>query len=935
VGTDHIHVKGAREHNLKNIDVRIPRDRLVVITGLSGSGKSSLAFDTLYAEGQRRYVESLSAYARQFLGLMEKPDVDYIEGLSPAVSIEQKTTSKNPRSTVGTVTEIYDYLRLLYARVGVPHCPNCGKEISIQSKNQITKQILNLSAKKVIVMSPVVRDRKGEYHAQLKDFFQDGYTEAIIDGGRVDLEQEIRLDKYVKHSISIIIDEVHLKEENRQRVMEDVESAIQLSNGLVEVDIGERLMFSQQLGCPDCGINLEELEPRMFSFNSPHGACPTCQGLGVRLELDPDLIIPDRSKTIDEGAVVVWGGAIDTFYKKAFKTVAKEMDFNIEKPISEWPSEAIDTLLYGSKGRRFHFKHLSRDGVGRWEYLGTWEGIILNLRRRHKETKSDRMRDWIQKFMSKIPCSECNGKRLKPEVLAVAVGGKNIAELTELSVREALNFFEKLRLDKQEKHIAKQVLKEITTRLRFLNDVGLPYLTLDRRASTLSGGEGQRIRLATQIGSQLVGVMYILDEPSIGLHQRDNKRLLDTLKNLRDLGNTVIVVEHDIETIQTADHVIDLGPGAGLNGGHLVAEGTPQDIAENKNSITGRYLRGDLRIDVPLRRGTGNGKKLKIVGAGEHNLKNIDVEFPLGTFICVAGVSGSGKSTLINDTLAKALLRNFYGTGKPGKHKRVEGLENVDKVVVIDQSPIGRTPRSNPATYTQVFTPIRELYSQLHESKVRGYSKGRFSFNIPGGRCEKCHGDGIIKIEMNFLPDVYITCSECQGKRYNPETLEIKYRGRSISDVLDMTVAEALEFFDKIPRIKRKLKVLSDVGLDYIKLGQAATTLSGGEAQRIKLTLELSKISTGRTIYLLDEPTTGLHAHDVKKLLEVLNRLVDNGNTVIVIEHNLDVLKTADHIIDLGPEGGDGGGRVIAKGTPEDIMGVTDSHTGMFLRKVI
>ncbi len=942
MGAKHILIKGAKEHNLKNIDVKIPRDRLVVITGLSGSGKSSLAFDTLYAEGQRRYVESLSAYARQFLGLMEKPDVEYIEGLSPAVSIEQKTTSKNPRSTVGTVTEIYDYLRLLYARIGIPHCPRCGREITIQSKNQITGQILKLKlpGKRATILAPVVRDRKGEYTTQLRDFFRDGYIKAVVDGEVISLEDEIKLDKYFKHSISIVIDEVELKEENHQRILEDVESALQLSDGLVEVGTADRsnekIIFSQQLGCPDCGINLEELQPRMFSFNSPHGACRVCEGLGVRLEFDPELIIAERSKTIDEGAVVVWGRKADTFYKKAFRTVAREMGVDLGKPVSKWSEKDLNILLYGSGARTFHFKHISRDGIGRWEYQGSWEGVIPNLKRRQKETKSDGMRDWIQGFMSTRQCNECEGRRLKPEILAVTVCGKNISELTALSVKEIHEFFKKLTLTDTEKHISKQVLKEIDSRLSFLENVGLEYLTLDRRASTLSGGESQRIRLATQIGSQLVGVMYILDEPSIGLHQRDNKRLIETLKDLRDLGNTVIVVEHDMGIIETADHIIDLGPGAGVSGGYLVACGSPGKVRKNKKSMTGKYMRGDLEIEIPGKRRGGSGQAIEILGAREHNLKGIDVKFPLGKFICISGVSGSGKSTLLNDTLAKALMRRFYRSRRrPGKHEDITGLENVDKVVVIDQSPIGRTPRSNPATYTNLFTPIRELYGGIHESKLRGYKIGRFSFNVPGGRCEKCTGEGIIKIEMNFLPDVYITCGECGGKRYNPETLEVKYRGRSISDVLDMTVDEALEFFENIPKIKRKLKLLSDVGLGYLKLGQPATTLSGGEAQRIKLTLELSKINTGRTVYLLDEPTTGLHVHDVKKLLDVLNRLVGKGNTVMVIEHNLDVLKTADHIIDLGPEGGDKGGYVVGLGTPEEIAKIKKSYTGQFLKKVI
>ena len=937
MGAREIFIKGAREHNLKNIDVHIPRDRLVVITGLSGSGKSSLAFDTLYAEGQRRYVESLSAYARQFLGLMEKPDVDYIEGLSPAVSIEQKTTSKNPRSTVGTVTEVYDYLRLLYARIGIPHCPKCGKRIALQSKNQITEQILGANGKRATILAPVVRDRKGEYHTQLKEYLEDGYTEAIIDGKRVNIEGNIRLGKYFKHTISLVIDEVELKKTNKHRILEDVETALQLSKGLVEVEAeGKKTLYSQKLGCPECGISLDELQPRMFSFNSPHGACPVCQGLGVKFEFDPDLIIPDRTKTLDDGAVEAWGSTMDAFYMKAFKTVADEIGIDYGKPLSQWTEKGLEALLHGTGERTYHFKHIARNGVGRWEYEGTWEGIMPNLARREKQTESEPMREWIRNFMSTTPCTACNGRRLKPDVLAVTVGEKNIAEFTEMPVRGAHGFMKKLRLDEQEKRIAHQVLKEINSRLSFMENVGLEYLTLDRQASTLSGGESQRIRLATQIGSQLVGVMYILDEPSIGLHQKDNIRLLETLKNLRDLGNTVIVVEHDTETIETADHVIDLGPGAGVHGGHLVAEGTPQEIRKNPKSLTGKYLGGKLRIEVPNERRAGNGKTLTVAGAQEHNLKNIDVRFPLGRFICVTGVSGSGKSTLINETLARAMMKRFYASkDKPGKHRRIEGLEHVDKAVVIDQTPIGRTPRSNPATYTGLFTPIRELFSQIHEAKIRGYQPGRFSFNVSGGRCEKCHGDGIIKIEMNFLPDVYIPCDECGGTRYTPETLEIRYRGRNIADVLDMTVEEALEFFEKIPRIRRKLQLLTDVGLGYIKLGQPATTLSGGEAQRIKLTLELSKVSTGRTVYLLDEPTTGLHSHDVKKLLEVLNRLVDKGNTVIVIEHNLDVIKTADHIVDLGPDGGDQGGRIIAEGTPEEVAKNPGSYTGEYLKRVL
>jgi len=937
MGIDEIFVKGAREHNLKNIDVRIPRDKLVVITGLSGSGKSSLAFDTLYAEGQRRYVESLSSYARQFLGLMEKPEVDYIEGLSPAVSIEQKTTSKNPRSTVGTVTEIYDYLRLLYARIGIPHCPECGKRITIQSKNQITDQVIELSAPKVSILAPIVRDRKGEYHTQLRQYFEDGYLEAVVDGKTMSLEEEIRLDKYYKHNISIVIDHVKPKSENRQRILEDVESALQLAKGLVQVEYGKKTkVFSQSLGCPDCGISLEELEPRMFSFNSPHGACPTCQGLGVRLEFDPDLIIPDRAMFLMDGAVTVWSKSMDAFYHNAFVTAAQELDYDIDGRLEDWSEDALNLLLWGGGERLFHFKHRSRDGVGKWEYQGTWEGIIPNLERRQRETKSDRMRDWIHGFMSTIPCNECRGARLKPEILAVTIGRKDISEATSLSVEQARDFFDRLKLTDRDKKIAAQVLKEIKNRLSFLANVGLGYLTLDRMAQSLSGGESQRIRLATQIGSQLVGVMYILDEPSIGLHQKDNARLLSTLKNLRDLGNTVIVVEHDMETIEAADHIIDLGPKAGVKGGRLIAEGGPDAIRACKRSLTGRYMRGELNIEVPKERRQGNGRSLTIRGAAEHNLRGIDVSFPLGKFICVTGVSGSGKSTLVNETLSRSLMKMLYASkAKPGKHKKIEGADAIDKVVVIDQSPIGRTPRSNPATYTKIFTPIRELYSELTESKVRGYTKGHFSFNVPGGRCETCQGDGILKIEMNFLPDIYIPCNECTGRRYQPQILEIKYKGRSIADVLEMTVDEALEFFEKIPVLARRLKLLSDVGLGYIGLGQPATTLSGGEAQRIKLTLELSKIGTGSTMYLLDEPTTGLHSHDVKKLLEVLQTLVDRGNTICMIEHNLDVVKQADHVIDLGPEGGDDGGRIVAYGTPEEVAECEASHTGRCLREAL
>jgi len=940
MGAKNLTIRGAREHNLRNITLDIPRDKFVVITGLSGSGKSSLAFDTIYAEGQRRYVESLSAYARQFLGLMEKPDVDVIEGLSPAVSIEQKSTSKNPRSTVGTVTEIYDYLRLLYARIGIPHCPECGKEISMQTKDQITDQILEKDTKgKVYILAPIVRDRKGEYHTLFADLIHDGYTKAYIDGELSELDGGRRLPKYEKHSISIVVDHVKPSKKNRQRILEAVEASLNLAQGLVKVrsnDEEAATTYSQAMGCPTCNVNIPELQPRMFSFNSPHGACPACEGLGTRLEFDPDLIIPDKLKSINDGAVAAWGGGIDTYYMSMAQHVAQHFGFSLDDPVSEMKTEDLDKILYGAGKERIHFKHVHNDGVGRWEHYSTYEGIIPNLKRRHKETKSEGLRDRIQRFMSSSPCDTCGARRLRPEALGVTVGNLNISKLCEQSIGSVYKFFLEVSLTEKEAFIARQVLKEIKERLRFLENVGLSYLTLERSAGSLSGGEAQRIRLATQIGSQLVGVLYILDEPSIGLHQRDNKRLLSTLKQLRDLGNTVIVVEHDMETMLEADHIVDLGPGAGVHGGGLVATGTPKEIMACEKSLTGQYLTGNLSIEIPKIRREGNGVSITVTGARCHNLRNLDVKFPLGKFVCVTGVSGSGKSSLVNEILAKAIMRRFYRSGrKPGEHDSILGTGLIDKAVVIDQSPIGRTPRSNPATYTGLFTPIRELYSEVHESKVRGYKPGRFSFNVPGGRCDTCEGDGVIKIEMNFLPDVYVKCDQCKGKRYNEATLEITYKGRNISDVLRMTVDEALKFFENIPSIKNKLQTLSDVGLGYMKLGQSATTLSGGEAQRVKISLELSKRSTGKTLYLLDEPTTGLHFHDIKKLLSVLERLVESGNTVIVIEHNLDVIKCADHIIDLGPEGGDDGGKIIAEGTPEEVASIKSSYTGQFLQKIL
>ncbi|HIE04635.1 MAG TPA: excinuclease ABC subunit UvrA [Candidatus Latescibacteria bacterium] len=911
---DKIVIHGAREHNLKNISLEIPRNKLVVITGISGSGKSSLAFDTIYAEGQRRYVESLSAYARQFLKLMEKPDVDYIEGLSPAVSIEQRTAGHNPRSTVATTTEIYDYLRLLFARVGVPHCPKCGREISSQTTEQMAERIMALTrGTRVQILAPIVRGRKGEYRELLQDVARQGYLRVRVDGEVRSLDEEIKLDRYRQHDIEVVVDRLVVKEGIRSRLVESLETALGLAGGVAFVDAeGRILRFSEKFACIECGTSIEEIEPRLFSFNSPHGACQTCGGLGIQMEVDPEIVVPDPELSVEEGALVPWRRMRRGWLYYQLRRIR----FPLHKPIASLSERERKVLFYGDPE-------------------GGFEGVVEMLKRRYRETDSEELRSWIERFMREMPCPACGGKRLRPEALAVTVGSKNIAEVTAMSVKEAMAFFQDLELSERDMRIAHQVLKEIRTRLGFLSDVGLDYLTLDRRTGTLSAGEAQRIRLATQIGSGLTGVLYVLDEPSIGLHQRDNRRLLNTLKKLRDLGNTVIVVEHDMETIRTADYVIDLGPGAGADGGEVVAAGTPEEVAGNPRSVTGAYLSGRKEIPIPKRRRT-SGRWIEIVGAKGHNLKNITVRIPLGTFTCVTGVSGSGKSTLIDETLYPALARRLHKAKvEPHPYDVILGVEHIDKVVNIDQSPIGRTPRSNPATYTGVFTPIRELFSSLPESKVRGYRPGRFSFNVKGGRCEACQGEGMLKIEMHFLPDVYIPCEACGGKRYNRETLQITYKGKNIADVLDMTVDEALEFFGNVPPIRRKLQTLSDVGLGYIKLGQPAPTLSGGEAQRVKLAEELSKVSTGRTLYILDEPTTGLHFEDVKMLLDVLNRLVDMGNTVVVIEHNMEVIKTADYIIDLGPEGGDEGGWVVAEGTPEEVAKVEKSYTGRFLKEVL
>ena len=932
---DKIVIKGAREHNLKNIDVEIPRDKLVVITGLSGSGKSSLAFDTIYAEGQRRYVESLSAYARQFLEQMDKPDVDSIDGLSPAISIEQKTTSKNPRSTVGTVTEIYDYLRLLFARVGHPFCYSCGKEITSQTVSQMVDSIIALPAgAKISVMAPIVRGRKGEYRKELAQMRKDGYVRARIDKKMHELAEEITLDKNKKHTIEIVIDRLIIKDGIEKRLADSLEVALKLSDGVVVISPMEAgkadLLYSEKLACIECGISYPEMTPRMFSFNNPHGACPECDGLGVKMDIDPDLVVPNKDLSIREGAVKPWSKRATMFYYQMLEALADQYGFDLNLPWKKLPKKAQDIVLNGS-GEDVKFWFI-RDGRKQY-YYRDFEGVVNNLKRRYRDTESAYIREEIEEFMGAHPCPKCNGDRLRRESLAIRIAGRNISEATRLSVKAAHGFFGDLPLSEKERFIAEKILKEIRERLGFLINVGLDYLTLDRRASTLSGGEAERIRLATQIGSSLMGVLYILDEPSIGLHQRDNEKLLDTLLSLKNLGNTVLVVEHDEDTIMRSDHVIDMGPGAGVHGGAVVAEGTPEEIMKDANSLTGQYLSGRMKIPVPLAR-RGSKRFITIKNARENNLKGIDVKVPVGVFTCVTGVSGSGKSSLILEVLYKSLAQRFYrSTERAGLCDDITGLEQIDKVIDIDQSPIGRTPRSNPATYTGLFTHIRELFAQVPEARMRGYKAGRFSFNVKGGRCEACQGDGVIKIEMHFLPDVFVTCDVCKGRRYNRETLEVQYKGRNISEVLDMTVSEAMGFFENIPAIHGKLVTINDVGLGYVTLGQSATTLSGGEAQRVKLSRELSKRGTGRTLYILDEPTTGLHFADIQKLLDVLNRLVEAGNTIVVIEHNLDVIKSADYIIDLGPEGGDGGGRIIAKGTPEDVANAKGSYTGLFLKK--
>ncbi len=934
---DLIRIKGAREHNLKNLDVTLPKNKLVVITGLSGSGKSSLAFDTLYAEGQRRYVESLSAYARQFLDLMEKPDVDSIEGLSPAISIEQRSTSHNPRSTVGTVTEIYDYLRVLFARVGKPFCPQCGRPIESQTVQQMVDQILSLpEGERIYVLAPVVKGRKGEYRKLLAGLLKEGFVRARVDGKVLDLQEDLDLARYRAHTIEILVDRLVVKAGVQSRLTESVELALQKGEGLVVVHrLSDEtdLLFSERLSCPTCGTSLPELEPRLFSFNSPHGACTECSGLGVKMELDPAKIVPNPNLSLAQGAVVPWPVEGGFWYREMIEGVGRDMGFSLKSPWCKLPEEARRVILYGSNGRKIAYD-VQRDR-NRYQFEHAFEGVIPNLMRRYRETKSDASREEIEAYMSTSPCPACGGRRLKPEALSVKVGGHTIAALTDLSVRQARRALSELELSPRDQEIARMVLKEIRSRLSFLDNVGLGYLTLSRTATTLSGGESQRIRLATQVGSQLTGVLYVLDEPSIGLHQRDNRRLLDTLMAMRDLGNTVVVVEHDEETIRTADHVVDLGPGAGIHGGEVVAEGGIEDLCSAPRSVTGAYIAGRRSIPVPAARRRPSGW-LKVLGAREHNLKGLDVRIPLGVFTVVAGVSGSGKSTLVHDILYKGLMQRIYHSiDMPGIHRSIEGWERVDKVIEIDQSPIGRTPRSNPATYTGLFTPIRDLFAQVPEARARGYRPGRFSFNVKGGRCEACQGDGVLKIEMHFLPDVYVTCDTCKGMRYNRETLEVRYKGRSIAEVLDMTVSEALEFFDKIPLVRKKLQTLADVGLGYLHLGQQATTLSGGEAQRIKLARELSRRATGNTLYVLDEPTTGLHFEDVRHLLNVLQRLVEAGNTVVVIEHNLDVIKSADAVLELGPEGGEEGGRLVACGTPEEVANVPSSPTGEFLKRIL
>lgn len=934
-------IKGAREHNLKNIDITLPRNKFIVFTGLSGSGKSSLAFDTIYAEGQRRYVESLSSYARQFLGQMEKPNVEYIEGLSPAISIDQKTTSKNPRSTVGTVTEIYDYLRLLYARIGVPHCPECGNPISQMTIQEIVDKVMELPERtKLQIMAPVVRGKKGRHEKLIESIKKDGYVRIRVNGENMEVTDDIDLEKNKKHTIEVVIDRIAIKPGMEGRLSDSIETAVKLSDGLILVDVidGEEMMFSTKFACPEHGIAIEELTPRMFSFNSPFGACPECNGLGSMKRIDETLVVPDETKSLREGAVDAWSSegpqAEETYYFKMIEGVAANHKISLDMPYSDLPKKFKQILLYGS-AELIKFRYESKFGGSR-EYKAPFEGVIPNLERRYRETASEYIREKIEHYMIENPCPACGGSRLKKEILSVTIGGKNISEVTDYAVTDLLAYVQQLKLTEKQELIGHEILKEVIARLSFLKDVGLDYLTLSRKAGTLSGGESQRIRLATQIGSALVGVLYVLDEPSIGLHQRDNDRLLATLRHLTDIGNTLIVVEHDDDTMKMADHIVDIGPGAGIHGGHIVAQGTMKEIMKCKESITGQYLKGTKKISLPVKRRKRNGKNIEIKGAKENNLKNIDVKIPLGIFTCVTGVSGSGKSSLINEILYKGAAGKIQRLKeRPGIHREILGLENIDKVVDIDQSPIGRTPRSNPATYTGVFDMIRDVFAITPEAKARGYKKGRFSFNVKGGRCEACKGDGILKIEMHFLPDVYVPCEICKGKRYNRETLQVKYKGKTISDVLEMNVEEALEFFENIPKIKRKLDTLKEVGLSYITLGQPSTQLSGGEAQRVKLATELSKRATGKTLYILDEPTTGLHVDDVAKLIEVLQQLAEGGNTVVVIEHNLDVIKTADHVIDLGPEGGDRGGYIIAEGTPEDISKSKKSYTGKFLKKYL
>ncbi len=935
---DKIHIRGARENNLKNIDLTIPRDKLVVFTGLSGSGKSSLAFDTIYAEGQRRYVESLSSYARQFLGQMDKPDVDAIVGLSPAISIDQKTTSKNPRSTVGTVTEIYDYLRLLWARVGVPHCPKCGKEISRQTVDQIVDRVMAMAeGTRFLVLSPIVRGKKGEHQKVFEDARKSGFARVRVDGILYDLNEEITCEKNKKHTIELVVDRLVIREGQRRRIADSVETACSHSGGLVVIslpDSNEEFSFSQNYACEDCGISMTELEPRMFSFNNPAGACPDCTGLGFKLVADVDLVIPDKTKSIFDGAIQVsgWSSArTDSIFRMYFEALAQKYHFSLTAPVNTLSPEAMDVILYGTKGEKLRMSYNRGNGMGVLEQ--PFEGILNNISRRYRETQSDYARKELEECMATAPCPSCNGDRLSPIARAVTVGGIGIMDFCRMSIAKELAFMEELKLTGNMAIVASQIVREIKARLRFLMDVGLQYLTLSRAAATLSGGESQRIRLATQIGSSLMGVLYILDEPSIGLHQRDNDKLLMTLKRLRDLGNTLIVVEHDEDTMHAADYIVDVGPGAGANGGQIVAAGSLEDICKCERSLTGQYLSGAKKIPVPTKRRAGTGESLKVCGAAENNLKNIDVEIPLGTLTCVTGVSGSGKSSLVGEVLNKTLLgRLNHARTRPGACRCVEGLEHLDKVIDIDQSPIGRTPRSNPATYTGLFNDIRDLFASTNDAKMRGYGPGRFSFNVKGGRCEACNGDGLVKIEMHFLADVYVPCEVCRGQRYNRETLEVQYKGKNIAQVLDMTAEEALVFFENLPKIRRKVQTLVDVGLGYVKLGQSSTTLSGGEAQRVKLASELARVSTGRTIYILDEPTTGLHAADVHKLIEVLQKLVDAGNTVLVIEHNLDVIKTADHIVDLGPEGGDEGGFLVASGTPEQVAQVQESYTGKYLK---